>query len=180
NWLNYLRNDSNDYNKISTPPGKKDIVDFIRNIESKKYIQGTEIYEGYLTKWTLNCKDVTFTLDVSQKIYELSGENKQKPVHKKEQQKANMYVRECKVLKNDDLVMVTEKYVSDKYWEIFDDSLTERFLPQSDFDGIIDEANIKSDKDTTNLYDLLLDYYIKENFFLAHCGKILREIFKVK
>ncbi|CAG8563202.1 12112_t:CDS:2 [Dentiscutata erythropus] len=201
-WINYLRNDLNDYNKISTPPGKKDILIFLKNIGSKKYIQGAETYEGYLTKWTLGCKDVTFTLEVSEEKSEVSRENKRETVHKKKQLKANMYVRKCKVLKNDDLVMVTEKCVilwtfnplkgisvhyiwgvgkdiSDEYWgKIFNDpSLPERFLPQSDFDGIIKEANIKSDKDITNLYYLLLDNYIKEKFFLARFGKILMQRF---
>ncbi|KAF0507084.1 transient receptor potential cation channel subfamily a member 1-like [Gigaspora margarita] len=201
NWINYLRMDLNDYNKISTPPGKKDIIDFIRTIDSTKYIQATVTYEGYLTEWTLSCKDVMFTLDVSQKKYEVSGENKREPVHEKKQQKANMYVRKCKILKNDDLVMVTEKCVilwtfnqpkgisvhyiwgvgkdvKDKYWEAeFNGSLTDRFLPQSDFDGIIKEINMKSDKVTTNLYDLLLNNYIEEIFFLAYCGKELMERF---
>ncbi|CAG8806693.1 528_t:CDS:2, partial [Racocetra persica] len=219
-WINYLRNDLIDYNKISTPLGKKDIINFIKNITSdlKKnidrrdyYIQGTETYGRYLS-WTLNCKDVTFTLEVSRKKSEISEENKQEPVHlenerepvhEKNQQKANLYVRQCQALKNDDLVMVTEKCVIlwtfipskgirvhyiwgvDKvldeeyweYWEKLSKSSAERFLPPSDFDRIINEANIKPDKDSANLYNLLLENYIEENFFLAYYGKILMKKF---
>ncbi|CAG8587284.1 13161_t:CDS:2, partial [Gigaspora margarita] len=188
-WINYLRDDLNDYNKISTPPGKDDIKNFIKKIASDLeknitkrdcYIQGTETY-GRHFKWTLNCKDVKFTLEVSQENSEVSKENKQEPVHEenerelvyeKNQQKVNLYVRQCQALSNDDLVMATEKCIilwtfipsegirvhyiwgidrdiSDKeYWkEIFSKPLAERFLPQSDFDRIINEANIKSDED---------------------------------
>ncbi|CAG8481339.1 7338_t:CDS:2, partial [Dentiscutata heterogama] len=178
NWLNYLRNDLNDYNKISTPPGKKDIIDFIRNIDSKKYIQGNETYEGYLTKWTLSCKDVMFTLEAFHEKSKVSEENKREPVHIKNQQKANMYGISVHYIWGVGKDVGKEINRDVKYWrEIFDDSLPERLLPQSDLDGIINEANIKSNNDTTNLYDLLLDNYVEDNFFLARFGKILMEKF---
>ncbi|CAG8804394.1 4052_t:CDS:1, partial [Gigaspora rosea] len=60
---------------------KQVIFVFIKNIDSTKYIQATETYEGYLTKWTFSCKDVTFILDVFQEKSEISDE--------KMQQKAN-------------------------------------------------------------------------------------------
>ncbi|CAG8470470.1 3515_t:CDS:2 [Gigaspora margarita] len=65
----------------------------VHSIDSTKYIQATVTYEGYLTEWTLSCKDVTFTLDVSQKKNEVSGENKREPVHEKKQQKANIQIK---------------------------------------------------------------------------------------
>ncbi|CAG8700651.1 3253_t:CDS:2, partial [Gigaspora rosea] len=181
--------------------------DLEKNITRRDcYIQGTETYGRYF-KWTLNCKDVKFALEVSQEKSEVSEENKQEPVqeenerelvYEKNQQKANLYIRQCQALNNDDLVMATEKCIilwtfipskgirvhyiwgvdkdiSDKeYWEeIFSKPLAERFLPDSDFDRIINEANIKPDEDNTNLYNLLLDNYIEEKFFLTYYGEIL-------
>ncbi|CAG8705638.1 18022_t:CDS:2, partial [Dentiscutata erythropus] len=199
-WINYLRHNLNDNNKISTPPDKKEIINFIIEFCSeKKAFQGKKTYKDkkISTKWTLSCKDVTFTLEVLPDIPEI-------PRKIKREQKANMYVRECKVLKNGNLVMISNECVilwtfnplkgisvhyiwsiyesSDKgvtlneYWEKkFKDTLAERFLPPSDFDEIIKAA--KQDEDITNLYNLLLDNYIKENFFLAYYGKMLMEEF---
>ncbi|CAG8584123.1 6705_t:CDS:2 [Dentiscutata erythropus] len=199
-WINYLRHNLNDNNKISTPPDKKEIIDFIIEVCSeKKVIQGKMEYEdkkNLTTKWTLYCKDVTFTLEALPDIPEI-------PRKIKREQKANMYVRGCKVLKNGNLVMISNEcvilwtfiplkgisvqyiwsiYDSDKedalnkYWRLkFDDSLAERFLPQSDFKEIIKAA--KQDKDITNLYNLLLEDYIEKNFFLTYYGEVLMKEF---
>ncbi|CAG8594758.1 25979_t:CDS:2, partial [Gigaspora rosea] len=124
-------------------------------------------YEGSLIKWILYCKGITFTLEVSPNKSETSEERK----------KAKMYGISVHYIWGVGRDVGGD--ISDEYWEeIFNNSLAERFLPQSDFDEIIKKAN-KPDKDITNLYSLLLENYIEENFFLAYYGKILMEKFLV-
>ncbi|CAG8815215.1 16410_t:CDS:1, partial [Racocetra persica] len=201
NWISYLRNDLSDYNKISTPSVRSEIIDFIKEHDSGVKVPRISLferreeeeetintYEGHLIKWTLKCKSTSFTLEASQIKSEPS-----------DKQTLNSYVRKCKQLKNDDLFMITGKCVflwtfsppkdiSAHYiWgvgrdlldidleEIFNNPLAERFLPHPDFNGIIKAVNNESDENITKLCNSLLKTYIEENFFLAYHGKILME-----
>ncbi|CAG8807784.1 8035_t:CDS:2, partial [Cetraspora pellucida] len=128
--------------------------DFIIYTNEEKLFIKKLTYEEYLTNWNLSCKDIIFALEVAREKFKVFRENRQELVHIK-----NMFI-------SVHYIWGVDKDISDKYWEeIFNDSLTEKFLLQSDFNGIIKEANNKSDKDTTNLYNLLLENYIEDNFF---------------
>ncbi|RIB30082.1 hypothetical protein C2G38_688624 [Gigaspora rosea] len=205
NWVYYLRNDLNDYNKISIPSDRKDIINFIKEVDSEEDFQNIKGYKGRFITWSLSYENFTFTLGV----YRNSNYWHETSI------KIKIKVKKCKVLESDDLVMITEKCVflwtfnpskgiivhyiwgvgrnvSDKYWEeIFNNpSLAGRFLPQPDFDEIIN-ANVDDIDEIIKTYDIelseseifsylcnqLLKDYINEKFFLAYYGKILMEKF---
>ncbi|RIB29536.1 hypothetical protein C2G38_1101001 [Gigaspora rosea] len=125
NWVNYLRDQLNDYNNLFTLNDRKAMHEMIKkamNIENYgsrydiDHIEQEETYPGRLLKWELDCQ---FLKSFILKAFYFNHEgNEWLPVQGKSQrnifpnfhseiQDRPQYIIQCRILDNDDLFMIT-------------------------------------------------------------------------